>query len=62
MTATVDRMAASPADLSPARARAAVAALCFGGLTASLSQTLVIPIQGELPSLLPPARPTPAGW
>lgn len=61
MTATVDRMAASPADLSPARARAAVAALCFGGLTASLSQTLVIPIQGELPSLLGTSAAN-AGW
>lgn len=30
----------------------AVAALCSGGLAASLTQTMVIPIQGELPRLL----------
>jgi MFS family permease len=30
----------------------AVAALCFGGLSAALTQTLVIPIQSELPQLL----------
>jgi len=32
--------------------RLAVAVLCFGGLTAALTQTLVIPIQGDLPALL----------
>ena len=32
--------------------RGAVAALCFGGLIAALTQTLVIPIQSELPRLL----------
>lgn len=32
--------------------RAAVVALCSGGLAASLTQTMVIPIQGELPQLL----------
>lgn len=31
---------------------AAVVALCSGGLAASLTQTMVIPIQGELPRLL----------
>ncbi|WP_229660689.1 MFS transporter [Marmoricola endophyticus] len=31
---------------------ATVAALCFGGLMAALTQTMVIPIQGELPRLL----------
>jgi MFS family permease len=30
----------------------AVVVLCFGGLTAALTQTLVIPIQSELPGLL----------
>lgn len=30
----------------------AVVALCFGGLTAALTQTMVIPIQSELPRLL----------
>lgn len=30
----------------------AVVVLCFGGLTAALTQTLVIPIQSELPDLL----------
>jgi lipooligosaccharide transport system permease protein len=30
----------------------AVAVLCFGGLTAALTQTMVIPIQTELPQLL----------
>src|SRR3954463_13195182 len=29
-----------------------VVVLCFGGLTASLTQTLLIPIQTELPQLL----------
>ena len=29
-----------------------VVVLCFGGLSASLMQTLVLPIQGELPQLL----------
>ena len=61
MTATVDRQAADPAGLSPARARASVAALAFGGLTTSLSQTLVIPIQGELPRLLGTTAAN-AGW
>lgn len=30
----------------------AVVALCFGGLAAALTQTMVIPIQGQLPQLL----------
>jgi len=34
------------------RAPLVVAVLCFGGLCAALMQTLVIPIQGELPRLL----------
>jgi MFS family permease len=36
----------------PSKALITVVVLCFGGLTASLVQTLVIPIQGELPVLL----------
>lgn len=40
------------ADLHPRSARLVVAVLCFGGLCAALMQTLVIPIQGELPQLL----------
>jgi MFS family permease len=36
----------------PSKALITVVVLCFGGLTASLVQTLVIPIQGELPRLL----------
>lgn len=36
----------------PRSALTTVVVLCFGGLTASLVQTLVIPIQGELPLLL----------
>ena len=37
---------------APGNPRLAVAVLCFGGLTAALTQTLVIPIQAELPRLL----------
>lgn len=40
------------AEISDARARLVVAALCVGGLSAALSQTLVIPLQGALPDLL----------
>lgn len=61
MTATVDPAVDAAADPSPARGWASVVALCFGGLTASLSQTLVIPIQGELPDLLA-TSPANAGW
>ena len=39
----------------PSKALVTVVVLCFGGLTASLVQTLVIPIQGELPRLLHPS-------
>ncbi|MGB0099219.1 MAG: MFS transporter [Nocardioides sp.] len=38
--------------LSRSASLIAVIVLCFGGLTAALTQTLVIPIQSELPSLL----------
>src|SRR3978361_113164 len=37
---------------APNQALITVVVLCFGGLTASLVQTLVLPIQGELPLLL----------
>lgn len=38
-----------------------VVVLCFGGLSAALTQTMVIPIQPELPSLLGTSGPN-AGW
>ena len=38
-----------------------VVVLCFGGLTASLTQTLLIPIQSELPQLLSTSGPN-AAW
>ena len=37
---------------SRSTAKLSVAVLCFGGLTAALTQTMVIPIQSELPSFL----------
>ncbi|HET7304410.1 MAG TPA: MFS transporter [Segeticoccus sp.] len=43
---------AASAGLPQRSARFVVAVLCFGGLCAALMQTLVIPIQGELPRLL----------
>lgn len=43
---------ADPADESIAKAVWIVATLCVGGLVASLMQTLIIPIQPELPQLL----------
>jgi len=39
----------------------AVVALCFGGLSAALTQTMVIPIQSELPTLLGTSGSN-AGW
>ena len=39
----------------------AVLVLCFGGMTVSLTQTLVVPIQGQLPTLLGTSRSS-AGW
>lgn len=39
----------------------AVAALCFGGLAAATTQTMVIPIQSELPRLLD-AAPSDTAW
>ncbi|MBO0845025.1 MAG: MFS transporter [Nocardioides sp.] len=43
---TAQRMTAAPNPV------VAVVALCFGGLSAALTQTMVIPIQSELPALL----------
>ena len=37
---------------APTKALITVVVLCFGGLSAALTQTLVIPIQSELPQLL----------
>ncbi|WP_435747988.1 MFS transporter [Nocardioides sp. SYSU DS0663] len=46
----MSRTSSSPATgVDP---RLAVVVLCFGGLTTALTQTLVIPIQGELPVFL----------
>ncbi len=45
----------------PANPTIAVVALCFGGLTAALTQTMVIPIQSELPQLLSTSASN-AGW
>lgn len=57
MSSTTSSSAASPeqiphAEVTNPGAIAAVAVLCFGGLIASLMQTLIIPIQPELPQLL----------
>ncbi len=51
----------SPAVPVQRDARAVVAVLCLGGLTASLMQTLVLPIQGDLPELLNTSRSN-AAW
>ena len=48
-------------DTRHSRALVTVVVLCFGGLSASLTQTLVIPIQSELPTLLS-TTPGNAGW
>lgn len=50
----------SPAT-STDRALVTVVVLCFGGMAASLMQTLVIPIQGQLPELLD-TSPANASW
>ncbi|WP_204164487.1 MFS transporter [Nocardioides daejeonensis] len=42
----------APADLSPLAARLVVVVLCLGGLSGALMQTLVMPIQRDLPALL----------
>jgi MFS family permease len=44
--------ALDPTSPAPTRALATVVVLCFGGLCASLMQTLVIPIQGQLGTYL----------
>ena len=41
-----------PAHRTPSSPLLAVLVLCFGGLSAALTQTLVIPLQSELPRLL----------
>ncbi|CAN5214267.1 MFS transporter [soil metagenome] len=46
---------------APSRALMTVIVLCFGGMTVSLTQTLVVPIQGQLPTLLN-TSPSNAGW
>ncbi|WP_139982625.1 MFS transporter [Nocardioides litoris] len=48
-------------DSRHSRALLTVVVLCFGGLSVSLTQTLVIPIQGELPALLSTSAAN-AGW
>ncbi|MFW0787659.1 MFS transporter, partial [Gordonia sp. CPCC 206044] len=48
-------------DKHTGAAMAVVAVLCFGGLVASLMQTLIIPIQPELPELLN-TTPSNASW
>nr|WP_223841077.1 MFS transporter [Kocuria sp. cx-116] len=45
----------------PGRSAAIFSVLCFGGLSAALMQSLVIPIQGSLPHLLA-ASPSTASW
>lgn len=51
----------TPTIAAPGRALLTVVVLCFGGMTVSLTQTLVVPIQGELPTLLS-TSPSNAGW
>ncbi|HMD11986.1 MAG TPA: MFS transporter [Marmoricola sp.] len=52
----------SPApEAGTSKALLSVIVLCFGGLSAALTQTLVIPIQSELPQLLH-TSPANAGW
>ncbi len=53
-----------PATAGPAvppRALMTVVVLCFGGMTVSLTQTLVVPLQGQLPTLLDTSASN-AGW
>ena len=45
----------------PGRSAAIFSVLCFGGLSAALMQSLVIPIQGSLPHLLA-TSPSTASW
>jgi EmrB/QacA subfamily drug resistance transporter len=46
------RKSASAQRVSPSRATAVIITLCFGSLAGALMQSLVIPIQSELPELL----------
>ena len=48
-------------DPKQSRALVTVIVLCFGGMSVSLTQTLVIPIQGDLPRLLDTSVAN-AGW
>ncbi|MDN4161980.1 MFS transporter [Nocardioides abyssi] len=50
-----------PSPTRTANPRLAIAVLCVGGLTAALTQTLVIPIQSDLPRLLA-TSPANAAW
>src|SRR5690349_16136999 len=49
-TRTVEPLPGTPT--SPVRAARVVAPLAFAGMTAAFTQTILIPIQGELPQLL----------
>ena len=54
-------MTTSPVSTPSPNPVVAVVALCFGGLSAALTQTMVIPIQSELPELLGTSGAN-AGW
>ncbi|WP_121257617.1 MFS transporter [Nocardioides ferulae] len=54
-------MRPEPEPSRPTSPALCVVVLCLGGLAASLTQTLVIPIQGELPGLLG-AAPADTAW
>lgn len=54
-------MSSTPASSDSRHPMVAVVALCFGGLSAALTQTMVIPIQSELPELLHTSGSN-AGW
>ncbi len=51
----------TPESQAPASALLTVVVLCFGGMSAALMQTLMIPIQSELPQLLR-TSPANASW
>ncbi|GAC55461.1 putative major facilitator transporter [Gordonia amicalis NBRC 100051 = JCM 11271] len=52
MSQTQGQLPQEGTEQAPAGAVGSVVALCFGGLVASLMQTLIIPIQPDLPRLL----------
>jgi len=54
-------VSSTPASSDSRHPMVAVVALCFGGLSAALTQTMVIPIQSELPELLRTSGSN-AGW